>query len=175
MLPPRRSDRDDYSALKEPEQAPANHPIKEPPRPDEVRSPGWTNKAGMAETFESAEKYNKWLNEQLQKRLEGREENQSQRQPDAVNTPGPENTPQNEQKIDHKPDENVASSRPSEATADRGEDKKKAEEQEFDMERFMSDPDYRQQMKEQRHAEQQERTGDRHRGSEQVIVAEHQR
>jgi hypothetical protein len=157
----REPHRPNYAELKkEPEEVP------EPTRPDQVRSPGWSGRGGMAPQQESALKYDQWL-----KRKQGGQDHE----PGAENAPTtPENTPPNEQKTDYKPEEDRDHSRPAEPPADRGEEKKKGDEQEFDAKRFMSDPDYRRQMKEQRQAEQRERKESREQGAELAVSADRQ-
>ena len=177
MLPPRRSDRDDYSALRDPEQPKTPELEPEPNRPKEIRAPVWDGVGDRVSEERAAERLAKHNQQVQQQKFEERK----------AAEPAPEPTPENDKKIeearlqetqqtDHKPEEDRDHSRPAEATADRGEEKKKAEEQEFDAKRFMNDPDYRRQMKEQRQAEQRERSEDRQReGSENVFVTDHQR
>jgi hypothetical protein len=75
MIPPQRSDRKDYSTLRDPEQ---NTP--EPTRPENVRSPGWAQSASLPEQEKSALAYNKAANERAQQQHAERQDQQQGQQ-----------------------------------------------------------------------------------------------
>jgi len=170
MLPPRRSDRNDYSELKEANQ----EPDRESTRPEEIRRPTWDGQGDRASEEAAANRLDRYNKAVQQQEFEKRKEAE----------PAPEKKPEIEQKIDegrpaaedshhsaneHRPEE--SREEPRTADAERAGEAKKAEEQEFDMKRFMSDPDYRRQMKEQRQAEQSERTESREQEAERVATS----
>jgi hypothetical protein len=70
MIPPQRSDRKDYSALRDLEE----QKLPEPTRPENVRSPGWTESGGMQAQQESALAYNKAANERAQQQHAGKQQ-----------------------------------------------------------------------------------------------------
>ena len=157
-----------YAELKKAREEAEPQQQHEPTRPDGVHSPGWTHRGGMPAQQPSALEYNKRANEHLQNLQERKEEKRS----DVVNAP--EKTPED----DHKAEKQQARQQDTKKTAQPENPlEKKAEGQEFDAKRFMTDPDYRREMKEQRIAEQRERTTirERQQGQERPVFTDRQR